>query len=312
MGELIVLHLIAVSILMDIFWQLLRKVFRNRSSCRGSVIGRKLYGCGILPIVVTAVFLIYGSWNMNHVVRTEYNVATDKNIGNYKILLITDTHYDTIQDTKVLKEKVNEMNAEAPDIVILGGDIVEEDTSKEAMQEVFQILGGLENTYGIYYVYGNHDRQPYTEQRSYTDEELENAILENQITILEDSYEVINDELILAGRADAAWGNSSNRASVEEILADVDREKYIIMVDHQPIEAEENNAQGVDLELSGHTHAGQLWPIGVLSELTGVLNYGEYQEENCKVIVSSGFTGWGYPIRTEEHCEYVLINVTSR
>lgn len=74
----------------------------------------------------------------------------------------------------------------------------------------------------------------------------------------------------------------------------------------------ENNAQGVDLELSGHTHAGQLWPVGVLSELTGVLNYGEYQEENCKVIVSSGFTGWGYPIRTEEHCEYVLINVTSR
>lgn len=262
--------------------------------------------------MVTAVFLVYGSWNMNHVVRTEYNVATDKNIGNYKILLITDTHYDTIQDTKVLKEKVNEMNAEAPDIVILGGDIVEEDTSKEAMQEVFQILGGLENTYGIYYVYGNHDRQPYTEQRSYTDEELENAILENQITILEDSYEVINDELILAGRADAAWGNSSNRASVEEILADVDREKYIIMADHQPIEAEENNAQGVDLELSGHTHAGQLWPVGVLSELTGVLNYGEYQEENCKVIVSSGFTGWGYPIRTEEHCEYVLINVTSR
>ena len=66
------------------------------------------------------------------------------------------------------------------------------------------------------------------------------------------------------------------------------------------------------MELSGHTHAGQLWPVGVLSELTGVLNYGEYQEENCKVIVSSGFTGWGYPIRTEEHCEYVLINVTSR
>ncbi len=312
MGAMIVLHLIAISILIDILWWLLESVFRKKSSYKGMAIGRKLYGCGIIPIVVTAILFAYGFWNMNYVVRTEYDVATDKNIGNYKIMLITDTHYDTIQDTKVLKENVDKMNAENPDIVILGGDMVEENTSKEAMQEVFQILGKLESTYGIYYVYGNHDRQPYTESPSYTDEELENAILENGITILEDDYKVINEELILAGRADAAWGNSSNRASVEEILSDVNREKYIIMADHQPIEAEENNAQGVDLELSGHTHAGQLWPVGIFTELTGGFNYGEYQKENCTVIVSSGFTGWGYPIRTEEHCEYVVINVNGK
>ncbi|MDO4299400.1 MAG: metallophosphoesterase [Lachnospiraceae bacterium] len=246
---------------------------------------------------------------MTQVIKTEYQIVTDKNVGNYKLVLITDTHYDTIQDTNVLKQKIAEINQESPDLVILGGDIVEEDTSKKAMEEVFQVLGGLESTYGIYYVYGNHDRQPYTEHRSYTDQELEDAISGNGITILADSYQEINEDLILAGREDAKWGNHSGRASVEELLADVDREKYIIVADHQPIEAKENDAQGVDLELSGHTHAGQIWPIGIISELTGILNYGKYQQGNCQIIVSSGFTGWGYPVRTQEHCEYVVIHI---
>ena len=76
------------------------------------------------------------------------------------------------------------------------------------------------------------------------------------------------------------------------------------------VEELKNDAQGVDLDVSGHTHAGQIWPVGWLSELTGVLNYGEYQSGDCKVIVSSGFTGWGYPLRTEGHCEYVIIHLS--
>ena len=78
---------------------------------------------------------------------------------------------------------------------------------------------------------------------------------------------------------------------------------------YQPIKAEENAAQGVDLELSGHTHAGQIWPMGLVTEFFGALNYGLYQEENCKVIVSSGTAGWAYTVRTGEHCEYVLIDL---
>ena len=180
------------------------------------------------------------------------------------------------------------------------------------MEEVFRVLGGIEAEYGIYYVYGNHDRQPYTRNRSYTNEELEAAIRENNIEILEDEYVEINDELILAGRGDAAWGNVSGRDSVEKLLKDADAEKYIIVADHQPIEADENSACGVDLLVSGHTHAGQVWPVGILSELTGILNYGEYDFDGCKVVVSSGFTGWGYPLRTEKHCEYAVINITGK
>lgn len=119
----------------------------------------------------------------------------------------------------------------------------------------------------------------------------------------------IGNDLILSGRADAAWGNTSGRLSTQELLQGADRDKFLIVVDHQPVGAEENDAQGVDLELSGHTHAGQIWPVGVFTEWTGGLNYGEYYVGGCEVIVSSGFTGWGYPIRTQGHCEYVLITI---
>lgn len=307
----IILHLLAFALLFDVIALFTKVICHNRQPGKLYRFGRRLYGCGLLPIAAAALLLIYGFFNMNHVIKTEYLLETEKNLGNYKVVLITDTHYGTIQDTEVLKNKIEEINMQNPDIVVLGGDIVEEGTSKEQMQEVFQVLGGITNHYGIYYVYGNHDRQPYTQNRSFTNEELEHAITENGILILEDDYVEIRDDLVIAGRGDAAWGNVSGRASTEEILDGIDREKYIILADHQPVEAEENSEQGVDLEISGHTHAGQIWPVGVLSELAGILNYGEYQEGACKVIVSSGFTGWGYPIRTEEHCEYVVINIES-
>lgn len=309
-SAVVCLHIIVFALLTDIAALIIRKIFKRFKEDINYLRIRNIYLSGMLPLLFSAVVIAYGFLNMQFIVRTEYQVETSKNVENYKVILLTDTHYGTIQNPDILKQKMEAINEEHPDIVILGGDIVEEGTSKEMMEEIFRLAGSMETKYGVYYVYGNHDRQPYTENRSYTDEELSAAIQENHITILEDSYVEINDEIVLAGRGDARWENSSGRMSAEELLADVDREKYIIVADHQPIQSEENDAQGVDLEVSGHTHAGQIWPVGCLSELTGILNYGEYQEGRCKVIVSSGFTGWGYPLRTEGHCEYVIIHLS--
>jgi len=267
---LVILHILALSVICDLIFVIFRKLFKNKkqdSRIRKNI--RALYRSGLIPIAITGVLLAYGFYNMGHIERKEYQITTEKHLNDYKIALITDTHFGTVQDPEILNKAVEEMNQENLDIVILGGDIVEEGTSKEEMQQVFKLLGGLEA-----------------------------------------SYVEINGELIIAGRGDARWGNVSGRKSVEEILQGADRGHYIITADHQPIQAEENDTQGVDLLLSGHTHAGQIWPVGWMSELTGVLNYGEYQEGDCKVIVSSGFTGWGYPLRTEEHCEYVIINLS--
>ena len=83
------------------------------------------------------------------------------------------------------------------------------------------------------------------------------------------------------------------------------------MLDHQPLGLNDNAATSVDLQISGHTHAGQIWPTGTLMQLMGIseLNYGYKKIEDMDMIVTSGIGGWGYPIRTGKHCEYVIVDV---
>lgn len=318
-GAVVALYAVGCSAILDLIVFMGRTAVRRRQAGRksggaglrdGKGFFYKLYQSGLLPALFAAAVFVYGWQNMQQIRLTVYQAQTEKDVTPYRIALLTDVHYDSVQDSSVLKDKIQEINEQNVDIVVLGGDIVEEGTSKEKMQEVFQLLGGIKNRHGVYYVYGNHDRQPYTNRRTYTDEELEQAILAGGIEILEDSFVEIGGDLILAGRKDAAWGQTKQRASVGEILEGADREKYVIMADHQPVDAEENAAQGVDLELSGHTHAGQIWPMGVLSEWFGALNYGEYEKDGCKVIVSSGVAGWAYTIRTGKHCEYVIVELS--
>lgn len=304
---IILAHLIGLSLLVECIAFVLRRALRKHQEKSWYRRIRIFLGGGALPILLTCLFLGYGAWNMNRIVETEYTVASDKLQSEYEVVLITDTHYGTIQNPEVLKGKVDKINALQPDLVILGGDIVEEGTSKEAMQEVFAVLGDLKSTYGTFYVYGNHDRQHYIEDRTYSDEELSQSLEKNGITALCDQWVMLGDELILAGREDV--DRPEGRASVENLLEGADRSRFLIVADHQPVEAEENAAWGVDLEVSGHTHAGQMFPVGYLSELFGTRNYGEYQEDTCKVIVSSGAAGWGFPFRTQGKCEYVVIHL---
>ena len=111
--------------------------------------------------------MIYGLTNMTEVKQTDYSLATVKEIGNYKIALLTDTHFDTIQSKDTVKEALTNLQNQHPDFLVLGGDIVEENTSYESMQEIFAMAGKVKTKYGVYYVYGNHDRQPYTTNKGF-------------------------------------------------------------------------------------------------------------------------------------------------
>ena len=126
---------------------------------------------------------------------------------------------------------------------------------------------------------------------------------------MNDEKTAINDDIVLVGRSDAEWENSADRIDISRILNESDLYKYIVVLDHQPVESEENSQQGADLQISGHTHGGQLFPIGILEQLTGHLIYGKYHFGNMEQIVSSGLTGWGWPMRNEAKCEYVSINI---
>lgn len=304
---LIIAHLVVLSLLAELVATIIRRVagkYQEKSWYRAG----KIFLCGgILPVLITCLLLSYGAWNMSRIVKTEYTISSGKLRADYDIVLITDTHYGTIQDPDLLREKIAEINALQPDLVILCGDIVEEGTSKEAMQEAFSVLGSLESTYGTYYIYGNHDRQHYIAAPAYSEEELAQAMAENGITPLSDQSVTLGEELVLIGREDAG---QPGRASLDKLLEGVDANRFLIVADHQPVEVEENAALGVDLMVSGHTHGGQIFPIGYISDFIGIRHYGLYRVDTSNLIVSSGFTGWGFPIRTQEKCEYVVIHLS--
>ena len=275
----------------------------------------KYHKKGILAIIIFAIIIVSGVYGMNNIELTEYDLTTNK-IGNdsYSIVWVSDVHYGTVQNPQLVKESISKINDLKPDIVILGGDIVDERTSKEDMNEVFKEFGQINSTYGTYYVFGNHDTQPSSTDyengnRTFTDEELNKSITDSGIKILCDEKTKINDDIVLVGRSDASWEGRIDRINISQILNESDLSKYVVVLDHQPVEYKENSQQGADLQISGHTHGGQVFPYAFFENFMDRLIYGEYHFGNMEQIVSSGLAGWGWPMRNEAKCEYVLINI---
>ena len=129
---------------------------------------------------------------------------------------------------------------------------------------------------------------------------------ENGVIVLKDEFAEIAPDLLLLGREDISEGEGRTAA---EDLVNPSPEKYLIVADHQPIEFKRNLAAGTDLQLSGHTHAGQLFPLGALYSVIGYCR-GDYTEGDAVMNVSSGVCGWRMPFRTDSRCRYEVIKLT--
>lgn len=306
---IILLHLTVFLLVTDVAVVVIRKIHKETGS---SAIWHKIYKSGIAAILLTVIVCEYGRYNMFHVIRTEYTIPIQKQIQEegYKVVVLSDLHYGISLDDDELQEKVDRINQENADIVVLDGDIVDESTTKAQMESAFRILGNIKSAYGIYYVYGNHDKNNYTNTPNYSLEELKASINEAGIQILEDSTVQVTPDLTLIGRADRS--DPAGRKDISELVNGLDTEQAWIVLDHQPSEYTQVEHAGGDLVISGHTHAGQIWPAGVFAALFHFdeLNYGENKQGNLTAVVTSGIAGWGYPIRTEKHSEYIVLNLT--
>lgn len=314
---IILLHVTVLLLVSDLVAFVIRRIRKTKEKRQGktrdiSNVWMKIYRSGIIAILTTAIIMGYGRYNIFQVVRTEYTVQTDKELGagGYKLVVLSDLHYGITLDGAGLQKVVDRINNEKADVIVLDGDIVDENTTYEQMKEAFGILGQIDSTYGIYYVYGNHDKNNYASTPNYTVDQLADTIQKSGINILEDDTAVIDDRLVLIGRADAS-DEAAGRKDISQLTAGLDPNKEWIVLDHQPVEYANVTNAGGDLIISGHTHAGQIWPAGLISSLMHLddLNYGERTLGNLHGIVTAGIAGWGYPIRTEKHSEYVVINL---
>ena len=297
---LTLLHFVVISLVIDMFHSLFLK---NKN------IFEKVYRFGVIPMICTALLLGYGSYHIHQLQRTDYVIYTEKNLSrSYRIAYISDLHYPNALNEEKLKAYCQKIVAEKPDMIILGGDIVDEQTTLEQMQSVFHILGQMNCPYGIYYVYGNHDEAIYSFSPYFTPKELSQTIQEANIHILSDSILSLNDELILIGRMDRSANRK--RLSSAELIQSVDSQDFLLLLDHQPVDLKVNNDLGFDLQLSGHTHGGQIFPLGYLIEIFGEMCYGYKDLGHMQVVTSSGIVGWGFPIRTQGISEYVIVDIS--
>ena len=262
-------------LMFNALYYIIYKIFKNK------YLDKSFYLTFIIPIVI----VIIGNINVNNIVITKYNLSNKDISKDIRVAYVSDVHLSTL-DKKKLDNLVKIVNDNNYDIFVIDGDLVDEFSTDRKIKDVIEELGSIKTKYGNYYVEGNHDLLT-NKIRSY--------LTVNNFIVLEDSKVLIDDNYYLVGRRDK---KDKLRTNLNSLTYNLD--KPVILMDHQP-NMENNMDPRVIVQLSGHTHAGQIWPLGYF------LKYGYYPDK--RLIVSSGVGVWHNKVRTSKHCEIVEINI---
>ncbi len=298
---MIALHIIVIRLLFKLLMLTVKAVFKKHSMKLLELLHRLC----VVPILLTAALLCYGYYNITSLHSAEY-IFESPISKDLRIVFMSDIHYGAVADYSYLLECVNTVNDYKPQLFILGGDIADENTTKAELYELFELLGKVQSKYGSYLVLGNHDLAAYSASPNYSYEEFVQAAEDSGITVLEDEAKMAMPGIYIVGRKD----RSTPRKSITELTEGIDEKDFVILVDHQPVEYGEAARAGTDLLLSGHTHGGQIFPVGWITTLISPneQNYGMQQLGDMTAIVSSGVCGWRFPFRTQHHSEFVCID----
>ena len=290
----IMFYMIFLFFLCDIIKAVL-KLFEKE----GKVLGfaGKIYANGMFVFWMSVLITIFAAYNAKNPVVKEYVVQVDKEMeGDLNILMISDVHAGNSTKKKQFDRMLDMVNKEHADIICLCGDIFDESSSDEMIAYAFETFSKMKSTYGIYYVKGNHDYLIAEEQ----EEEFKKA----GIIVLNDETVLVDERFYLVGRIDERAGE---RKELDTLLEKTEDKYPIIVLDHRPENLTQVKASTVSLQLSGHTHTGQLVPGNLFVGLFNDLTYGYKKYKDVNVIVSSGFGTWGLPIRTGSHSEIVKV-----
>ncbi|MBP5215964.1 MAG: metallophosphoesterase [Alphaproteobacteria bacterium] len=272
------------------------------------------YYSGITAIILSIAALGAG-WYLDHQVwQTDYNLSTSKKVGDFKIVMFADSHIGTTFNAEGFEKHVRKMQLQNPDIAVIVGDFVDDDTTKQEMLSACRILGNLHTKHGIYFVFGNHDKGYYgAARRGFSAFELVKELQKNGITVLRDENVLIDDKIYIIGRRDYSEirEQSGHRKSMNELTENLDKTKYMLVLDHQPADFANQQTSEVDLVLSGHTHGGQLFPFNQVGKWIGAndMIYGHKKSGKTDFIVTSGISDWAIKFKTGTKSEYVVINI---
>lgn len=287
---------------------------------KGVNISNNTYGIvGFISIILVFSITIYGTINSDIIHTTKYDVSINKksSIKELNIVMVADLHLGYNKGLNMIKKMVKKINKEKPDIVLIAGDIFDNNyDSLSKPKEMISELRKIKTKYGVYSVYGNHDVKEkilfgftfHDKKSKNSDSRMDKFLKKANIKLLKDKYILLDNSIYIYGRPD--YAKSKSRKSVDEVVKGLDKTKPIIVVDHQPKELKELDKAGVDLDLSGHTHDGQIFPLSLLVKIPFDNSYGLKNYSNMTSIVTSGVGLFGPNMRVLTKAEITSIRVS--
>jgi predicted MPP superfamily phosphohydrolase len=256
-------------------------------------------------LVTLIVFL--GNLNKRDITVTTLDLTFPKGDGKLNELNIAfaaDLHLSPIDGERLLKRIVEKINSVNPDLILFAGDVVDDKADILKTRGIGESFKLLKPKLGIYNINGNHE---FINNVAPSVKFVEDY----GIRVLRDRYELVDSSVYIVGREDVVMKQftGKDRKSLEEIIETAESNYPKILLDHTPTKLEQAVNNGIDLQLSGHTHHGQIWPANIITGLIYELSWGYKKKGNTQFYVTSGAGTWGPPVRTGSKSEIVNIKI---
>ena len=259
---------------------------------------RRLAVSLVLPVLVVA----WGAVNHRLLRVKEYRVELPRRSAaaqELTVVFMSDLHFRDLTSNRFLDELVEKVNRENPDLILFGGDLFEGDRQGEDMTRYEQAFRRMSARYGLFGASGNHE--------GFRHGGFDGVIERSGIRLLPDEAVPIDEALLLAGLRDP---HREAGKPVGEVMAAAPRHDLpVILLVHQPVGFDAARAAGVDIQLSGHTHHGQLFPVNLITAWEYDLSWGHLERGGAHLFVTSGVQGWGPPVRTVGRSEILVLHL---
>ncbi|GHT25926.1 hypothetical protein AGMMS4957_21270 [Bacteroidia bacterium] len=278
------------------------------------------------------MLLLYGNYQFNHPKIVETEVVVHKGMAGQarndtafcgtkqqtlKIVAVSDLHLGVQIDKKRLQKYVQLINAQQPDAIFIAGDLVDNNVLPLTLEHMEEEINQLQAPLGVYFCLGNHEYMSGIDN-------CKEFLAKTNMTVLIDSAAMMTEDIQIIGRDDIKKGNRPRKtlADIQGIagqarndttalvIAGLTRNPLTtIVLDHEPYNLEEAEAAGIDLQFSGHTHDGQLFPFNLLVGNLFEVSYGHKQKGATNIFVTSGLGLWGPPFRIGTQSEIVVVRL---
>lgn len=263
---------------------------------------------GIIVSVLVLGVVLAGYINARTVVVKEMPLTIHKKITGkpeMKVLMVSDVHLGALIGERSEKKLLDIVREQQPDLVLICGDLIDSEIAPVLRKSLGKHIQEIKTPLGVFAITGNHE---YIGGIAQSLKYLKSI----NLTMMLDSVVTLPNGVQLVGRNDrSANGFTSDKQKpLAELMAGVDYEKPIIVMNHQPYNLDEAVNAKVDLHLSGHTHHGQLWPFNYITHAMFELSWGYLKKGDTNFYVSCGFGTWGPSVRLGSRPEVVVFDIS--